>query len=123
MAEFSITSGVLMIGSEELCATDISLSYTAEELSVQCMNENTPTVFPGQESWNGTANVAYPADGLAWAFGGAALFEFTITKSTGGTIVLFGEVVISDVSSAWNKSEIPQATLTFEGNGDLTESA
>jgi hypothetical protein len=85
------------------------------------MNSSTPVTFPGMESWNGTATVAYSGEGMSWAYGGEGLFQFTISKSSGGTIVLYGEVVINDISSTFNKTEVPTATLTFDGNGDLTE--
>jgi hypothetical protein len=85
------------------------------------MDSDTPTRFPGQESWNGSCTVAYDSDGMDQLWGLAGTLDFTVTKSSGGTIAFTGDIVISDVSSAFNKNEVPTATITFDGNGDLTE--
>jgi hypothetical protein len=124
-AEFSILSGILSLGefSSEVqyCASDVSISYTAESLSFLCMDESTPTRFPGQESWNGSCTLAYDAQGMSQLWGLDGSLIFVVNKSSGGDITFTGLITISDVSAVFNKNEVPTVTVTFEGNGDLTE--
>ena len=121
MAEFSIASATLTIAGTPYCASDVSISYTTESLSFLCMDSDTPTRLPGQESWNGSASLAYDDGGMDQLFGAVGTLSFAVTKSSGGTITLSGDVVISDATSVWNKTEVPTLAITFDGDGDLTE--
>ena len=121
MAEFSIASATLTLGGVAYCASDVSLSYTTESLSFLCMDSDTPTRLPGQEAWNGSASLAYDDAGMDALFGLAGTLSFVVTTSTAATITITGNIVISDATSVWNKTEVPTMAITFDGDGDLTE--
>lgn len=122
---FSITSATLTIGSNTYCATNLSLSYTAEPIEFLCMSATTPTVFDGVEKWSGSCTLAYDTAGMDDLWGARASLSFAVTKSTTGTITFATAVgsfiVITDVSANFAKTEVPQVNITFVGSGTLTE--
>lgn len=126
MANFAVSSATLYVDNSlgvpvEYCATEVSLSYDAEEIMIQCLNSDTPEKFSGTENWSGTANLGYSDAGMSELWGAEGTVEFAITTSTGAVVTLWGEIVITSVSSVFNKNEVPTVSITFVGSGQLSE--
>ena len=125
MALFSITSATFGIGTDgtetDYCASEFDYTYDTETLSFQCLSETVPQVFPGTEQMSGTATIAYSTLGIDELWGANANLEIVITKSTGGTITLEGNVVVSSVNATFSKGDVPQASLSWTANGAFTE--
>ena len=119
---FSINTATMTIGSDTYCASDVSFTHSTEALTFQCMSSVNPVTFAGLETWGGTCTLAYDVLGMDQLWGLNGTLSFAVTKSTTGTITLSGTVQITDVSAAFNNSELPAVNITFVGSGALTES-
>lgn len=123
MAEFSITSASLQIGDDTYCASNVTVSYTAEPIEFHCLGSANPDTYEGINKWSSTATLAYTDDdaGMSPLWGATATLTFEVTTSEGGTVTLTGDVVITDVTSTFSKTEVPQCSITMIGDGDLVE--
>lgn len=118
---FSITTATMTINGDTYCASDVSFSHTTEPLIFQCMASVNPVVYAGLESWSGSCILAYDVLGMDDLWGTRGTLSFVVTKSTSGTVTLTGTVLITDVSSTFSNSELPQCSVSFTGSGVLTE--
>lgn len=118
---FSITTAIMTINGDTYCASDVSFTHTTEALTFQCMASVNPVTYAGLEAWGGSCTLAYDVLGMDDLWGARGTLTFVVTKSTSGTVTLTGTVLITDVSSAFSNSELPQCSVTFVGSGVLTE--
>lgn len=119
---FSITTATMTIAGDTYCASDVTFTHTTEALTFQCMASVNPVTFAGLESWGGSCTLAYDVLGMDQLWGTNGTISFVLTKSTGGTITLSGTIQITDVTSPFSNSELPQVSITFVGSGVLDES-
>lgn len=125
MAQFSVSSGILELGVLDsevaYCVSDLNVTYSTESLGFLCMDANTPVKFPGAEEWSGSATLAYDDGGMNTLRGFSGHLVFTVVTSTGNSIELEGDVVISSSDSNFSKTSVPTMEISFDGSGDLGE--
>lgn len=136
MAELAIATATLSIdppgvGAAVLYdAIDVSISYAQEGLQTSPMNSGVMGAFPGEGSWSGSFSVLYDDTtgdpslnlDLYAPSQGTLIFEMTDQTHTTPVVVTFtGDIVITDTSVAFNKTEATVMEVTFLGNGAITE--
>lgn len=118
---FSIATATMTIAGDTYCASDVQITHTTEALQFQCMASVNPVTFPGLETWNGSMTLAYATLGMDQLWGLNGSLSFVVTKSTGGTITLAGNIQITDVSAPFSNTELPQASVSWVASGEFTE--
>ena len=123
---FSIVTATLGIGTDgsedTYCATDVQITYATEPLTFQCMATTNPLTYPGLETWSGSCTLAYDVLGMdeLWGYKGNLIFTVLKTGST-RDITLEGGILITDVSMTFNNNDLPQVSVSFIGDGAITE--
>lgn len=123
---FSIVTATLGIGpdgtEDTYCVSDLQITYATEPLTFQCMATANPLTFKGLESWSGSGTLAYDINGMDQLWGYKGNLIFTVLKTGAARdITLEGGILITDVSSDFSNSELPQVSITFIGDGVITE--
>lgn len=121
MSLMSLVSGVITIDSVDYCVSDATVDHNTEVVNFPCMNEDIANKFAGQEDWSGSATLAYDSGGMDALRGESGSMEFIFVTSTGNTITLSGDIVVSSANSTFNKTDVPTMEITFMGDGDLDE--
>lgn len=111
-------------------AIDVSINYAREGLQTSPMNASVMGAFEGEGSWNGTFSVLYddttgsPSANLALYAPSKFTLIWEMTDQTHTTPVVVtetGEIVITDSTVNFNRTEVPTIELTFLGDGPITQ--
>jgi len=126
MATHKGSEGVIKVGSDTLGEVkSFSLDHNAGTIQTTTMGDATHTKVAGIKDWSGSIDCFWDETDTAMQTLDAAS-EVTVSLypegTTAGDIYFTGSALITGVSRSASFDGMVEASFTFEGNGDLSES-